>query len=322
MANRQPDFRKTVFCIESEKDFNECALELFTYQSRHVEIYKEYLQLLNINPAAIRHYSKIPFLPVTVFKNNIITDQLEPPEFFFTSSGTTGQVTSKHYLSDLSLYEESLTRSFHHFYGDPAQHCFLALLPSYLERSGSSLVYMMQHLIAVGNHPMSGFFLHNHEELAARIKFLTQSGQKIFLLGVTYALLDFFEKFPMQLINTIVMETGGMKGQRREMVKQEVHQLLCGATGLTQIHSEYGMTELLSQSYSTGEGIFSCPPWMKIIISDLHDPFAQAALNETGIIKIIDLANVHSCAFIESQDLGRTVAKNKFEVLGRMDNTE
>jgi len=316
------DFWRRACEIEGEDSFNECALELFRYQSVHVKVYKEYLGLLHKDPSSIKHFSEIPFLPVSLFKNNVVTDQHETPDFFFTSSGTTGQITSKHYLADPKIYEDSLLKCFTHFYGDPSHYCFLALLPSYLERSGSSLVYMMEKLILSGGHPMSGFFLHNHEELAQRMKVLSQNNEKIFLLGVTYALLDFFEKYPMQLSNVVVMETGGMKGKRKELVKSEIHELLTKGAGLKNIHSEYGMTELLSQSYSTGAGIFSCTPWMKILISDLHDPFSQAKTGETGIIKVIDLANIHSCAFLETQDLGRIVSDNNFEVLGRMDHSE
>jgi hypothetical protein len=315
-------FWKKSLAIDDENSFNECALELFRHQSEKVEVYKQFLGLLKRVPSTVTHYSQIPFLPVSLFKNNVISDQPTEPDFFFTSSGTTGQITSKHYLVNTKIYDESLVKCFTHFYGDPGKYCFLALLPSYLERSGSSLVYMMEHLIQHGGHPLSGFFLYNDDELAERMQILIQNNEKIFLLGVTYALLDFFHKYPMSLSNVIVMETGGMKGRRKELVKSEVHQLLSAATGLKNIHSEYGMTELLSQSYSTGEGIFSCPPWMKIIISDLHDHFSLASENETGIIKVIDLANIHSCAFIETQDLGRIQGDNKFEVLGRMDNSE
>ena len=316
------DFWIRATAVHDEVTFNECALELFRYQSEQVTVYKEFLRLLKKDASSIKHYSEIPFLPVSLFKNKIVADQKSTPDFYFTSSGTTGQITSRHYLADRKIYDDSLLKCFTHFYGDPGQYCFLALLPSYLERSGSSLVYMMEHLIREGGHPLSGFFLHNHQELASRIKILTDRGEKNFLLGVTYALLDFFEKYPMQLSNAIVMETGGMKGRRKELVKSEVHQLLSAGTGLKHIHSEYGMTELLSQSYSPGEGVFNCPPWMKIIVGDLHDPFSLAATNETGNIKVIDLANIHSCAFIETQDLGRIKIDNSFEVLGRMDNSE
>ncbi len=317
------DFLKLISVIQNENDFNECALKLFRYQAAHVPVYKEYIRLLKKDSTAINHFSEIPFLPVSFFKNHVVSDQSNTPEFFFSSSGTTGQTTSKHYLADCGIYEEVILKCFRHFFGDPNEFCFLALLPSYLERSGSSLVYMMQRLITAGNHPLSGFYLHNHQELAEKITTLINNNEKIFLLGVTYALLDFFEKFPMQLPAdyAIVMETGGMKGKRKELVRPEVHQLLCKGSGLTYIHSEYGMTELLSQAYSLGNGIFQTPPWMKIVTGDLHDPFAPASLNETGIIKVIDLANIHSCAFIETNDLGRIVNRG-FEVLGRMDSSE
>ncbi len=317
------DFLKPIFLIRDESNFNECALKLFRYQAEHVPVYKEYIRLLKKDIRTIRHYSEIPFLPVSVFKNHSISDQVKTPEFFFSSSGTSGQTTSKHYLADIGIYDEVTIKCFRHFFGDPKHYCFLALLPSYLERPGSSLVYMMQHLIATGNHPLSGFYLYNHEELAEKITLLKNKNEKIFLIGVTYALLDFFEKYhiPLSASHAIVMETGGMKGTRREMVRQEVHELLCKGSGLDTIHSEYGMTELLSQAYSTGKGIFETPPWMKIVTGESHDPFATASINDTGIIKVIDLANIHSCAFIETGDLGRMLPQG-FEILGRMDSSE
>ncbi len=228
-------------------------MELFRYQSEHVAVYKEFLRLLKKDPGSVEHFSDIPFMPVSIFKTNDVTDQETIPDFFFTSSGTTGQTTSKHYLSDPEIYKDSLLRCFKHFYGAPQQYCFLALLPSYLERSGSSLVYMMECLIQAGGNSESGFFLHNHSELAHRMETVEKNGDKIFLLGVTYALLDFFEQYPMPLSNAIVMETGGMKGRRKELVKAEIHRILSDKTGLKKIHSEYGMTELLSQTYSKGE---------------------------------------------------------------------
>jgi len=308
--------------IQDAAAFNECALELFYYQREHVPVYKNFLRLLKKDEITINHFTQIPFLPVSLFKSNVITDSDIHPEFYFSSSGTSGQITSKHYLADTTIYDESLLTGFNHFYGQPDQYCFLALLPSYLERTGSSLVYMMEHLIKSGNNSMSGFFLNDHYSLHERLKILIDRDEKIFLLGVTYALLDFFEKYPIKLSNAIVMETGGMKGKRKELIKSEVHQLLTQNTGLTTIHSEYGMTELLSQAYSTGAGIFICPPWMKVIVNDLHDPFALIKNGTTGIIKVIDLANIHSCAFVETQDLGRLKDENKFEVLGRIDNSE
>ncbi len=297
-------------------------MELFRYQSTEVTAYRDFLKFLRVDIQEIKSYHQIPCLPVTFFKSHEVTDQKTIPAFYFSSSGTTGQINSKHYVPDLTIYEKSLMRAFELFYGSPDQYCFLALLPSYLERAGSSLVYMVENLIKSGNHPDSGFYLYNHDDLNKKLQLLQQKGDRIFLLGVSYALLDFFEKFPQQLSNTILLETGGMKGKRKEMVKAELHGILSSKSGTGLIHSEYGMTELLSQAYSKGKGIFEAPPWMKIMMHDLYDPFQILPNGQTGPIHVIDLANIHSCAFIATQDLGRIVSVKEFEVLGRSDNSE
>ncbi len=315
-------FRKSMFQIQSDNEFNNHAIELFRYQAKHVKIYKDFLALLKVDSSTVSYYPQIPFLPVTLFKNYVVSDQCNENEFHFISSGTTGQITSKHYVNDLTIYEESLLNGFKLIYGDPKEYCFLALLPSYLEREGSSLIYMVNNLMEESNHPENGFYLHNHEALKTKIVSLENKNQKIFFIGVTYALLDFFEKFPMKLTNSIVMETGGMKGRRQEIIKPHLHTILKNKSGLSEIHSEYGMTELLSQCYATENGIFSSPPWMKILIRDLYDPFENIESGKTGNINVIDLANIHSCAFIATQDLGRKLNHNAFEVLGRMDNSE
>lgn len=303
-------------------EFDHLAMELFRYQSKEVAVYRDFLNFLKVDVNKITTIHQIPCLPVTFFKTHQITDQKNLPAFYFSSSGTTGQITSKHYVSDLKIYNQSLLNSFELFYGSPDQYCFLALLPSYLERAGSSLVYMVEKLIKTGNHQDSGFYLYNHEDLNQKIQVIQERGDKIFLLGVTYALLDFFEKFPQKLNNTILLETGGMKGKRKEMVKAELHDILSIKSGIELIHSEYGMTELLSQAYSKGKGIFQTPPWMRIKIHDLYDPFQQLSDGQTGTVQVIDLANIHSCAFISTEDLGRIVNDKEFEILGRSDNSE
>jgi len=316
------EFLNRALHISNEVEFEQLAMELFRYQSKEVAVFRDFINFLKVDTNEIKTYQQIPCLPLTFFKTHEVTDQENPPAFYFSSSGTTGQVNSKHYVPDINIYDESLIKAFELFYGNPDQYCFLALLPSYLEREGSSLVYMMEKLIKAGNHPDSGFYLHNHDDLNQKLQTLQQKGERIFLVGVTYALLDFFEKFPQQLSNTTLLETGGMKGKRREMVKAELHELLSAKSGIPLIHSEYGMTELLSQAYSKGRGIFQSPPWMQIKIHDLHDPFQILPDSQTGAIHVIDLANIHSCAFISTQDLGRIVKGKEFEVLGRSDNSE
>ncbi len=308
--------------ISNEAEFEQLAMELFSYQMTEVKVYADYLKFLRIDTNEIKNYHQIPCIPVTFFKTHEITDQKNTPNFYFSSSGTTGQMNSKHFVPDLTIYDESLIKGFELFYGNSNQYCFLALLPTYLEKEGSSLVYMMEKLMRKGNHPESGFYLHNHNELNQKIQTLQHKGDKIFLIGVTYALLDFFEKFPQQLINTILLETGGMKGKRKELVKAELHEILKAKSGISLIHSEYGMTELLSQAYSKGNGIFQTPPWMNIKIHDLYDPFQILPDGQTGSINVIDLANIHSCAFLSTQDLGRIVNVKQFEVLGRSDNSD
>jgi len=231
-------------------------------------------------------------------------------------------INSKHLVTDVSWYEESFRRAFGLFYGDIKSYCVLALLPSYLEREGSSLIYMAEDLVKSSENPDSGFYLYNHEELFQQLKKHQQAGKPTLLIGVTFALLDFIEHYQLDFPELIVMETGGMKGRRKEMIREELHQTLCKGFGVKSIHSEYGMTELLSQAYSKGDGIFNCPPWMKIITRDTNDPMTELAVNQTGGINIIDLANINSCSFIATQDLGRTYGDGSFEVLGRFDNSD
>jgi phenylacetate-coenzyme A ligase PaaK-like adenylate-forming protein len=265
---------------------------------------------------------QIPFLPIQFFKSHKVVSNSNNIQQTFTSSGTTGMATSKHFVTDVSLYEESYRKGFSQFYGNIENYVVLALLPSYLEREGSSLIYMVEDLIQMTNNPESGFYLHNHEELIEKLSQLDSSGQGVILIGVTYALLDLIENHPFQLRNTIIMETGGMKGMRKEMIREELHAQLCQGFGVTAIHSEYGMTELLSQAYSLGNGVFECPSWMHILVRDTEDALTYVDPGKTGGINVIDLANVNSCSFIATQDLGKKNPNNSFEVLGRFDNSD
>lgn len=308
--------------FDSTINFEEVALSVFQNQSARPGIYKDYLHSLKINPLKIAVVEQIPFLPISFFKSHEIKDQSKTTEIIFSSSGTTGKDTSKHFVSDLDLYIKSFTKGFNLYYGDIKKYCFLALLPSYLEREGSSLVYMCDYLIKTSSHPLSGFYLENREVLFQKLKLLKEKKQPVILLGVTYALLDLAEHFPLDFPELIVVETGGMKGQRGEMVREEVHAVLKKAFNVTSVHSEYGMTELLSQAWSVGDGIFSCPPWMKVFIRDINDPFQLGGENVTGAINVIDLANANSCSFIATDDIGRMTENNSFEVLGRLESSD
>jgi hypothetical protein len=314
--------KNQIFSIQTPAAFHETALAIFKHQASNCAVYKAYITNLNVDPATITAVEQIPFLPISFFKTHEVISDTRPAEMVFSSSGTTGMVQSRHLVTDLSLYEDSFNLAFKQFYGDPNDLCILALLPSYQEREGSSLIYMVDSLLAQSGHPDSGYFLHNHEELFNKLNTLQASGQRTLLLGVTYALLDFIEHYPIQFPELIVMETGGMKGKRKEMVRAELHEVLEAGFGVDAIHSEYGMTELLSQGYSTGEGVFNCPPWMKIILRDTNDPLSPPQNNQSGGINVIDLANINSCAFIATQDLGRLYKDGSFEVLGRFDNSD
>lgn len=311
-----------IFSISSEENFEAVALEVFKFQFQNNPVYRKFCQLLKISPEDVTKISNIPFLPIEFFKSKKVVSGNAPVETIFTSSGTTGSTTSKHYVSDLSLYEESFTKCFQNFYGNIREYAVLALLPSYLERQGSSLVYMADHFIKSSPFPESGFYLNNLEELKAAIESLEEKGQKTLLLGVSFGLLDLVEKCKFQLRKTIVMETGGMKGRRKEMIREELHQLLKTGFGVNNIHSEYGMTELLSQAYSSGDGSFSCPGWMKVLIRDPEDAFTYLTPGKTGGINVIDLANLYSCSFIATQDLGKVDRAGNVQILGRFDNSD
>lgn len=313
--------QEQIFNIQTQNDFKRVALKVFYYQYEHVETYRQFCQLLKTVPSQIKEINDIPFLPIHFFKNNEIISRGFSPETIFTSSGTTGQITSKHLIADLKTYERSFFKAFDQMYGDPSEYTILALLPSYLERKDSSLIYMVEKLIEESNSPHSGFYLNEIEDLTEKLLLLEENNQKTILIGVSYALLDLIESKRFILKNTIIMETGGMKGRRKEMVKEELHKILKEGFGVEQIHSEYGMTELLSQAYSIGDGIFQCPPWMKILTRDTEDARTYVE-GKTGGINVIDLANLYSCAFIATQDLGKLQKNAKFEILGRFDNSD
>ncbi|MBL0013944.1 MAG: acyl transferase [Flavobacterium sp.] len=311
-----------IFSISSRKQFEKIALKVFRYQYDNNVVYREFCQHLKVEKQDVKSLLQIPFLPIQFFKSHEVVSGENPIQTIFTSSGTTGMTTSNHFVSDLSLYENSYRQAFAQFYGNIEDYVVLALLPSYLEREGSSLIYMVNDLIKKSNNSESGFYLHNYEELVTKLFALDQSGQNVILIGVTYALLDLIEIQKFQLHNTIVMETGGMKGKRKELIREELHEILCRGFGVSQIHSEYGMTELLSQAYSFGEGVFECPPWMQILIRDTEDALHYIADGKTGGLNVIDLANVNSCSFIATQDLGKKNPNATFEVLGRFDTSD
>ncbi|MFC4212735.1 acyl transferase [Pedobacter lithocola] len=313
---------ENIFSIQNAVEFEALALEIFRFQAKNCKVYSQYIHHLHTDTDNVNSINDIPFLPIGFFKTQSVLSNTEPVEIRFSSSGTAGMVQSSHIVTDVKLYEQSYLKAFNQFYGDVKDYCFLALLPSYQQRSGSSLIYMVNDLIEKSNHPQSGYFLYNHDELFETILNLKSKNQKTVLIGVTYALLDFIEQYKIEFPELIVMETGGMKGKRKEMVRDELHQQLTKGFGVSAIHSEYGMTELLSQAYSLGEGIFKCPNWMKILIRDTNDPLTLIENGKTGGINVIDLANINSCSFIATQDLGRIISDKSFEVLGRFDNAD
>lgn len=317
---RSMDIQK-IFGTTSQ-NFETIALEVFAHQYHQNAVYQEFCSLLGRTPDTVAHLEGIPYLPIEFFKSHKLVTSPKPEEIIFTSSGTTQSQTSNHYVADLSVYQQSFLEGFEHFYGPVEHFCVLGLLPAYLERQGSSLVYMVDDFIKRSKYPESGFYLHDLEALAAQLQALEKAAIPTVLIGVSFALLDFADQFPMPLKHTILMETGGMKGKRKEMVRSELHQILKEAFGLPHIHSEYGMTELLSQAYSKGNGLFGTPPWMQISIRDTEDPLSLQAVGKTGGINIIDLANVHSCSFLATQDLGKQYADGSFEILGRFDHSD
>lgn len=311
-----------LFTISSQKQFEKMALKVFRFQYENNLVYQEFCNFLKVDKQAVKMVTQIPFLPIQFFKSHDVVSTTNSIQKTFTSSGTTGMITSKHLVTDISLYEQSYRLAFSEFYGNIEDYVVLALLPSYLERTGSSLIYMVKDLIELSNNEHSGFYLHNYEELIAKLIEIDNAGQNVILIGVTYALLDLIEKQNFQLKNTIIMETGGMKGKRKEIIREELHDILCKGFGVKSIHSEYGMTELLSQAYSLGNGIFECPSWMQILVRNTEDALTYENYGKTGGVNVIDLANINSCSFIATQDLGKKYPNNSFEILGRFDNSD
>lgn len=314
---------RQVFDIETNDDFEKAALALFQYQAAHNEVYKRYISLLKVNINGIEHIEQIPFLPISFFKQFRVTTGNFKPSIVFSSSGTTGMTNSTHYVKDEKLYIKSFLKSFRQFYGDETKYTFICLLPSYMEREGSSLIYMMDYLVKASNKTLSGFYANSNSAIIDVIRTLKNNNtQNVFFIGVTFALLDLAEKYQLDLSNFIIMETGGMKGRRKEITRAELYEILGSKLNAKAIHSEYGMTELLSQAYSKENGYFNCPKHMKVLIRDLNDPFTLLPLNKTGVINIIDLANIHSCSFIATQDAGKILDNGSFEVLGRVDHSD
>ena len=313
---------KDIFTISSQKQFEKIALKVFRHQYENNLVYQEFCDYLKVEKHSVKSLSQIPFLPIQFFKSHAVISNQEAIQETFTSSGTTGIITSKHLVTDVSFYEQSYRLAFSTFYGNIEDYVVLALLPSYLERTGSSLIYMVKDLIELSNNEHSGFYLNNYDELISKLIELDESGQNVLLIGVTYALLDLIEQQNFQLKNTIIMETGGMKGKRKEMIREELHEVLCSGFGVSSIHSEYGMTELLSQAYSLGNGLFECPAWMHVLIRDTEDALTYVVDGKTGGVNVIDLANINSCSFIATQDLGKILDDNSFEILGRFDNSD
>jgi len=311
-----------IFTISSKKAFEKITLKVFRHQYENNAVYRDFCMFLGRDPQNVKTVKDIPFLPIQFFKSHDVLSSKAPVQETFTSSGTTGMITSRHLVTDVQYYEQSFRQAFTQFYGNIQDYAILALLPSYLERNGSSLIYMVKDLIEGSDNPDSGFYLHNYDELIHKLISLDNAGQNVLLIGVTYALLDLVEKQQFRLKNTIIMETGGMKGRRREMIREELHEVLCNGFGVSKIHSEYGMTELLSQAYSLGDGVFECPPWMDILIRDTEDALTYIDHGKTGGINVIDLANINSCSFIATQDLGKKYINQSFEVLGRFDNSD
>lgn len=312
---------QNIFNIDSPATFNRCALEIFEYQYQQVSIYQRFCNALKRNPSNVSTITEIPFLPVEFFRTHPVLDSSVKAEMIFSSSGTTNTVPSKHYVADLSLYERSFLSTFERFISKPSEITIMALLPSYFEQEHSSLIYMVDKLIKKSGKAESKFYLDDKEQLVKTINTLESAGRPGLLIGVSYALLDLIEAHSFNLDHIAIMETGGMKGRRKEIIREELHRHLKSGFGVEHIYSEYGMTELLSQAYSPGEGIFNCPPWMKVLTRDTEDALSYVQ-NTTGGVNIIDLANKHSCSFIATQDLGRVYGDGSFEILGRFDNSD
>lgn len=307
--------------ISSADEFCNLAFKAFAFQYENNAVYRQYCNYLNVDASKIHNLCDIPFMPVEFFKTHKVVSSNQPHETIFTSSTTTGNVPSSHFVISTQVYKQTFLQGFERFYGNPEQYCILGLLPAYLERTGSSLVYMVDELIKLSNNKLSGFFLHNHKALYDTISLLEQQKQKYVLIGVSFALLDFAESYNLHFENGIIMETGGMKGRRKEMIRSELHEILQKAFSVSEIHSEYGMTELLSQAYSRGNGIYECSPTMKVLVRELNDPLSVSTIG-SGAVNIIDLANIYSCCFLQTSDLGSAEASGKFSISGRFDTAE
>lgn len=314
--------KNDIFNINSQSQFEEIALKIFRHQFENNKVYRSFCDLLYKHPSEVKTIKEIPFLPIQFFKSHRVISSIKGIQETFTSSGTTGKISSKHFVTDIDLYEQSFRKGFQHFYGNIEDYVVLALLPSYLERDGSSLIYMVNDMITNSKQLESGFYLNNLDTLKNTLIDLVSRNKKTLLIGVSFALLDFVETYRLELKNTIIMETGGMKGKRKELIRAELHETLKQGFGVNTIHSEYGMTELLSQAYSRSNSLFKTPPWMQVLTRDTEDALTIQAYGKTGGINIIDLANINSCAFIATQDLGKVYKDGSFEVMGRFDNSD
>lgn len=313
---------KRIFSITDSRSFNELAIDIFHFQYRNNIVYRQFTDLIGVYPTTVQHYTEIPFIPIEFFKDQMIVSGEFNAEAIFSSSGTTGLNSSKHFIKSLDLYEKSFVTNFTQQFGTPKDYILLALLPSYLEREGSSLVYMVERLINLTQDSFSGFYLDDVDKLALVLNDLKKTTKKVILIGVSYALLDLSADFPMVFPELILMETGGMKGRRKELLRTEMHDILKAAFGMANVFSEYGMTELLSQAYAHEDGIFKTPLWMKVLIRDMNDPLTLLKNGKTGGMNIIDLANLYSCSFIATKDLGKKINDDSFEMLGRFDDSD
>lgn len=317
----QQKIKNGIFNIKNHSIFESIALDVFHYQSENNTVYRQYIKELGQSSKQVKSIRDIPFLPISFFKTHRIVTGKQGSEKIFESSGSTTTTNAKHYVSDIKFYEKNALEAFRIFYGNPRDYVILALLPGYLERKNSSLIYMINYFMQQSGHNDNGYYLYDFDNLNKKLHVLQKNKKQVLLIGVSFALLDFAEQHSMRLKDTIIMETGGMKGRRKELTREELHQKLQMAFGVDTIHSEYGMAELLSQCYSQGKGVFTTPPWVHIFIRDAYDPFSYLQNRKTGGINIIDLANIHSCSFIETNDLGRLHSDNCFEVVGRFDDS-
>jgi len=322
MKSSIPIDKRTFFSNHSQAEFTELSLGVFNYQYKNIKVYRDFIDALGVKTRAVKSLEDIPFMPIEFFKTFDIISNVKNSSMVFKSSGTTGIKRSRHFIQDIDIYKYSFTKAFQLFYGNITNYVVLALLPSYIENGDSSLVYMANNLIKSSKNKDSGFYLNNYSALIEKLDELKTRKKKVLLLGVSYALLDLVEQKKFDFPSLIIMETGGMKGRRKELIRKELHEKLCQGFGVKSIHSEYGMTELLSQAYSKADGVFSCPPWMKILIRDVNDPFSYMKQGKSGAVNIIDLANIHSASFLATQDLGKIINPHEFEILGRFDNSD